>query len=186
MPYTHKGHEGAAPTLSQSQHYKLVDGQHHAPAAFTLSIDPVLIAGEDGWASGPPCIDPKNLALPGFDPRNVQLILIRYTRLRDPGRPVVVTIHRDVRRFPLPRWVDQFWHFRIHTVTADEKCEFWVSFVPVRSMIGSTATVRLNLDTIWRLVVNFRARPLYAAKKADTHLTFWRRIFFSNFCTPCI
>jgi hypothetical protein len=90
------------------------------PARFTLGNDPVPIAEEVGWASGPFCIDPSKLAPPGLDPQTVQLVLIRYTRLRYPGHLIVVTIHPDVNRFPLPRSADQFRSFRIHTATTDE------------------------------------------------------------------
>lgn len=74
---------------------------------FTLGKDPILIAEEVGWASRPFCIDPKKLAQPGLDPRTVQFVLIRYTRLRYPCRLIAVTIHPDVKRFPLPLLVDQ-------------------------------------------------------------------------------
>jgi hypothetical protein len=78
------------------------------PCLFTLGKDPVSIAEEVGWASGPFCIDPKKLARPGFDPRTVQLVLIRYTRLRYPGCLIGATIDPDVKRFPLPRSVGRF------------------------------------------------------------------------------
>lgn len=81
---------------------KCLDGQHHTPARFTLGKYPVPIAQNFGWSSGPVCIDPKKLAPQGLDPRTVQLVLIRYTRLCYPGRLIAVTIHPDVKRFPLP------------------------------------------------------------------------------------
>ena len=51
-----------------------VSGQQHAPAVPTPGKDPVPNVQEAGWAPGP-----ENLAPPGFDPRTVQPIVIRYT-----------------------------------------------------------------------------------------------------------
>jgi len=52
-------------------------------------------------------------------------------------------------------------------ITHDE-----LKFVPVHAMSGSTGTppISLNLDTRWRLVVNFTPLLRYPRKMADTHL----------------
>jgi hypothetical protein len=56
-----------------------VDGQRHALVAFTPSKDPVPTVQEAGWAPGSVWIGAENLALPGFEPRTVQLTGNRYT-----------------------------------------------------------------------------------------------------------
>ena len=57
-----------------------VGGQHHAPAALTPGNDPVLIVQEAGWDPGPVWTGAESLASPpGFDPRTIQPVAIRYT-----------------------------------------------------------------------------------------------------------
>ena len=56
----------------------MVSGQQHAPAYFTPGKDPVPIVQEAGWAPGP-VWTVENLAPPGFDPRNSQPLVSRYT-----------------------------------------------------------------------------------------------------------
>jgi hypothetical protein len=43
-----------------------VDGQRHAPVAFTSGKDPVPIVEETGWASGPVWTGAENLAPTGI------------------------------------------------------------------------------------------------------------------------
>ena len=57
-----------------------VGGQHHAPAALPPGKDPVPIAQEAEWATGPVWTVAENLASPpAFDPRTVQPVASRYT-----------------------------------------------------------------------------------------------------------
>jgi hypothetical protein len=52
-------------------------GQRHAPAA--IYPRERLILQEAGWAPGPVWTGTENVAPPGFDPRTVQPVAIRYT-----------------------------------------------------------------------------------------------------------
>ena len=57
-----------------------VGGQRHTLAALPPGKEPVPIAQEAGWGSGPVWTDAENLAPPpGFDPRTVQPVASRYT-----------------------------------------------------------------------------------------------------------
>ena len=56
-----------------------VGDQRQALAAFTSGKDPVPIAQEAGWTTGPVWIGAENLTPPGIDPRTVQLVGSRYT-----------------------------------------------------------------------------------------------------------
>jgi len=176
---TQRTDEVIASSHSQSQ-YEVAGWSAPNYGRFTLGKYPVPIAQDVRWSSGPVFMDPKKLAPPGLDLRTVQLVLIRYTCLCYPSRLIAVTFHPDVKRFPLPWSVDQFWHFRINTATSDENCENIVilmthhelKVVPVHAMIVSTGVppTSLNLDTRWRLMVNFTPWPLYHRKMADTRL----------------
>jgi hypothetical protein len=56
------------------------EGQRHALTDFTPGKDLVPIAPEAGWAPRPVWTGAENLAPPpGFDPRTVQPLAIRYT-----------------------------------------------------------------------------------------------------------
>ena len=67
-----------------------VDGQRHAPAAFTSGKDPVPIVQEAGWAPGPVWKYAENLASPGFNPRTFQPVASRYTDYAIPA-PISVS-----------------------------------------------------------------------------------------------
>ena len=56
-----------------------VDGERHAPAAFTPGKDPIPIVQEVGWVPGPVWIVRKISPPPGFDTKTFQHLVSRYT-----------------------------------------------------------------------------------------------------------
>ena len=91
------GHEGPqgeqrqSSTLFQTSALEGGEGSASRPGStLPLGKDPVPIVQEARWASGPVWTGAENFAPPGFDPRTVQPVGIRYTDYTT--RPIAVRL----------------------------------------------------------------------------------------------